>query len=402
MRQFLLANEKGDALVRQSLKPRTRPLIIWHSPLMSTAPDGGVNHSVARLARASAQQGVRVVVLSPHQDADVRITNNTEVPTLFEARLPLVAGRFPAHALEAVAKELPPSLVHIHSAFQFHNSWVARWAGSVGVPYAVHHRGALAAPLLERRWVRKRIYLAAVERSVLGRAALALGNTQGDVEDLMRVVPGFPGRTAVVPNPVVDDGDLEVLKELDPSVDSRQPTQPYSLIYLGRWDVVHKGLDRLAAVAASAPDVTIDIHTALRPKKELRLARRLIDSLPPNMSVCEPVVKRDKWRKLAAADAYVHLARWESFGVAVVEGAAAGLPLVLTPEMHLAIELEQAGAAIIVDGDDPDHVRGRLFELLEDDEALMRMREAGRHFAREHCHEDRVALEMISAYRSVL
>ncbi|OYP34113.1 glycosyltransferase [Rhodopirellula sp. MGV] len=89
-----------------------------------------------------------------------------------------------------------------------------------------------------------------------------------------------------------------------------------------------------------------------------RLAREL-DLLPPEAStasssgplVCFPgMLQGDtKWGAFYGCDAFVLPSHQENFGIAVVEALACGKPVVISNQVNIYSEIEQAGAAIVDD-----------------------------------------------------
>jgi glycosyltransferase involved in cell wall biosynthesis len=105
----------------------------------------------------------------------------------------------------------------------------------------------------------------------------------------------------------------------------------------------------------------------------MEAARR---SAPRNLVFEEPVYGRDKQRVLAGAKAYLQLSRLETFGMSLVEAAAAGVPLILASSVDLAKDAQGAGAAAIIGYPSTDSVRAastdteRLRKFLADPVAL--------------------------------
>jgi glycosyltransferase involved in cell wall biosynthesis len=56
--------------------------------------------------------------------------------------------------------------------------------------------------------------------------------------------------------------------------------------------------------------------------------RQALEQAPPNMTYAGQVPRRSVYGYLHAADVFVSLARQETFGIAALEAAAAGRPLV--------------------------------------------------------------------------
>jgi glycosyltransferase involved in cell wall biosynthesis len=168
--------------------------------------------------------------------------------------------------------------------------------------------------------------------------------------------------------------------------------------FLGRWDVEMKGLDRLARVAASDPDLTINVHTDLYMKRDKRAGRRLLRELPPNMVLRTPVEGEGKWEALMSLDGYLHMARWESFGNSIAEAMVCGTIPFLSPEMHLAAELAPLDLCVLLDPDDATTSSRLIRATLLDAERRLDLEQRVREFAQREYHEASVARRMLEAY----
>ncbi|MDQ6795402.1 MAG: glycosyltransferase [Chloroflexota bacterium] len=122
--------------------------------------------------------------------------------------------------------------------------------------------------------------------------------------------------------------------------------------WLGRFDPVHKGLDLLLeALARLEPEA--------RPRLRmhgpdfnggLAVTRAYVDRLRLDgwVTIGDPVYGEAKREFLLHADGYVHPSRWESYGIALVENLALGVPSVVSDTIHMATALRAADAAIVV------------------------------------------------------
>jgi glycosyltransferase involved in cell wall biosynthesis len=117
-------------------------------------------------------------------------------------------------------------------------------------------------------------------------------------------------------------------------------------LWMGRFDVFHKGLDNLLAYWAQLPS----------PRPELRLVgpdflggRAAVASLVLELgledvvSISGRVSGQEKEDLLAECRAYIHPSRWESCSIMLLEALAAGVPSLISSTIHAAGELEPLG-----------------------------------------------------------
>lgn len=102
---------------------------------------------------------------------------------------------------------------------------------------------------------------------------------------------------------------------------------------------------------------------------------------------------------LARADALVHPARWEGFGLALLEAMLAGLPVVATHVSSIPEIVVDGETGLLVPPDDPAALAGALARVLDDPGSLG---QAGRAHAREHFSVERMARRTLDVYRAAL
>jgi glycosyltransferase involved in cell wall biosynthesis len=353
----------------------------------------GVTAVVWALARAQAELGHPTGLLHYSEEFDrVSIVPTGSGPSW--VRLPAPPSRWspwlPATWLLSALDQFRPHIVHLHSAFSPSQVAIASILARAGIPYIVRPAGGFAPEVLRRGATKKRVFLRLFEQRRLHGAAAVVGVTPTEVDELRSVFPAYAGRIEWIPNPVpVPQGPAWSL-----------PAEPpYRALWLGRFDVHHKGLDRLADVARLSPGIEFILHgsPAVRAGNELE---RLRDRAPTNLHLAEPVFDEEKRAALRSASVYVHLARWEAFGISIAEALSLGVPVAVARSVALAPLLEREGAAEVLD---TDRVRAAssLRALMSDPDRRVALGIAGRRFALEHLEPSRVARRYVALYDDV-
>jgi glycosyltransferase involved in cell wall biosynthesis len=298
--------------------------------------DGGMTGAVRHLSVALSEAGADAVIAydegpQPPSGGPVRWAPVRHIGPSRE-RLPLPAQLEPA--LRGA------DLVVLNSAWVAHNVVAARVASKLGVAYVLAPRGAYEEQIFNRRRPIKRLWWAALEGPLVRRArAMHL------FFDAERHIPerlGFSGAVIVAPNGVEAPHDIEW-----------DGGSGGYVLWMGRFDAEHKGIDLLVRGVGSLP-------VSARPQLRLhgpdsrnggKLAiRELVRELglDPWVSVRDAVYGREKWKTLAAAVGFAYPSRWEGFGNSVAEAASIGVPVVVTP-YYLGRFLAERDAAILVE-----------------------------------------------------
>lgn len=277
-----------------------------------------------------------------------------------------------------------------------------RLARSVGVPYVCNAEGAYCPERLAIKRLRKRVFLRLVERPMLARAAAVQALTAKDADDIVAL--GVPrARVHVVPNGVPPAAGMSAIERAAMRRRLGLPQEATVLLFLGRLHVI-KGLD--LALRAAAPLLRD------RPGVALVLAgpddgagaelRRLSRDLGVAGRVTFPgsFAGDDKRALLATADLFAHTSRTEGLPMAVLEAAAAGLPLWLTDACQVP-EVAEFGAGT-VDPVDPVALQRSLQRLLDDVALRQRCAENARRMVAERFSLSRVADRLEELYRSLV
>jgi glycosyltransferase involved in cell wall biosynthesis len=296
--------------------------------------DGGITNSVRKLSAAWARAGVdAVIAYDGHGEVERDGHGVTWVPVHHvgrpEARRP---------------RQLEPALTGadvlvLNSAWSVPNVVAGAAARRAGVPYVLAPRGAYDPLIVARRRYLKRAWWWLLERRLVGSATALHVFFDEQRRDLVAL--GHDGPVIVAPNGV------EV-----PATARWDGGSGGYVVFLGRFDPEHKGLDLLLRAAASLPSdrrPTLRLHGPdwRGGKDRVRALVRELD-LAATVTVGDAVYGDDKWQLLIAATGLVYPSRWEGFGNSLAEAAAVGVPTLATP-YPLARFLGDRGGCLVVD-----------------------------------------------------
>jgi glycosyltransferase involved in cell wall biosynthesis len=280
--------------------------------------DGGISNSVRRLSKAMVSGGAEVrIAYEPNESPGNAAEAGDAVwwPTRHVGwrgfRVPLTFDAVLAGS----------DVLVLNSAWTAHNVRAAAVARSSGVPYVIADRGAYDPLILQRRRVAKRVWWRLLEeRAVLGARALHVffDSQEKAVRNL-----GFTGEILVAPNGV----------NVPAGVNWDGGSGGY-LLYVGRFDPEHKGLDLLVRAVKTLPEMDrpeIRMHGP-----DWRGGKPSLESLVSELDLEDrvligpPVYGSEKWDLMKSAAGFVYPSRWEAFGNSTAEAAALGLPVLVT------------------------------------------------------------------------
>lgn len=287
----------------------------------------GVNQSVWQLSAAQAAMfpGNQITVLT----FDPRTTAPPGVRVVLTRPL-----RVPA----ALAR-LRPDVLHLHSVLRPSLVVATLAARRLGLPVVASPHGGYAPRAVARRNLLKRSYTRSVELLRMRRTRLFLALTDREATDIRALHPGATVLT--VGNGIAP---LDASSAVGQHPPNRQPT----LIYLGRSDIQHKGLDRLMRLADEMPEAQVLMYGDGLD----RLGR--VGAVPTNVRRMGVVAGPAKAAALAAASCYVHLSRWEAYGLSIVEAMGLAVPVAISADCDLADEVRRLGLGLVLaDADDP-------------------------------------------------
>ncbi|MEJ8572817.1 glycosyltransferase [Microbaculum marinum] len=279
---------------------------------------GGPAHSVSRLAVALADAGMEVGLWAPDGSA----ATSGLLPS--GARVRRLEG-VEAAALEAFADV---DLLHDNGIWLPHNHRLARLARNRGVPRVVSPRGMLEPwALRHKRW-KKSLAWVLYQRRDLASADCLHATSEREAGNLMRSQPRAQVR--LVPNGVDVPPPIEFER---PGIAGTRDTQPTrTALFLGRIHPV-KGLSMLVeAWARVAPrNWVLRIAGPDEAGHRAEVESAVADAgLSEAVSFAGPLDAKAKRRAFLQADLFVLPTHTESFGMAIGEALAHGLPVLTT------------------------------------------------------------------------
>lgn len=362
---------------------------------------GGPIYAVHGLCRALAGRGHQVDVFTTDVDGDHNSNVSLETPVVMdgvnihyfstESRSGLNRRLYRSSGMVRALADKTRSfdLVHAHSVFLWPTLAAARTAERMNVPYVVSPRGMLVPELIRRKssfikysWIRL------VERRSFRHASAIHFTAQREWDDAMGVSIPLPD-PFVVPNGI----------DLRPAAPATRRDD--TLLFLGRvnWK---KGLDRLLDAMPLVPGVRTVIagndEEGLLPRLRAQAER---NGITARVDFAGEVTGLAKETLLRTSTALVLPSISENFGNVVLEAMAAELPVIVTPEVGLASDVEREGAGIVYSGEARE-LADAIRKLIADRDARNTMGTRGRVLVETAYTWDRVAGQMEAHYEAII
>lgn len=357
---------------------------------------GGPAVAIVPMCRALQAEGIDVLLASTSHGLTQTSTDDLSEYKGVPARL------FPAQVGASFKYSRPLAswmnanvrdfdLVHIHAVFNHASVAAASACRKARVPYIVRPLGTLDPWSMRQKAGRKKIFWSLVGKRMLqGCAAVhytaagektateeSLGINHGRVIALGVEVNGAPlANTANEYFPALAGHKyVLLLSRLDPKKGAEILIDAFKALTDGPWRLV---------IAGDGP-------------------REYVSSLKQKVGGSESIIftgwveGEQKEALLRDAALFVLPSRQENFGLSVMEAMARGVPVLLSPHVNLAPEIEAANAGWIVEQPKLTHA---LAAVLADETERARRGKAAYQFAQQYSWQ-RTATDLIGLYRQI-
>ncbi len=338
---------------------------------------GGPTYSLAGYVVASRLAGIDVTVASPRcapEDVDAFISRAGKTDLHFFRSVgggAFVASPTLVRWVNGSAKDF--DVVHVHGLFNSISSLSARAA--IGSPAAVVLRpfGTLSRyTFRHRRTALKHAYFALLERKNLRGAGALHFTSETERQEADWHGVDFTGRAYVIPPPSLADTQHRVSR--DGNSDGSR------VLFIGRIDPIknlESLLDAWLFVRRAMPSALLELAGEGDPDYVATLQRRAsMNGIANSVSFRGFASELTKEKLLSSATLLVLPSHHENFGVVVLEALEAGVPVVVSPEVHLAdfVRTEGVGKVAVAN---PPILADAILSVLGDDEMRKRAREFG-------------------------
>lgn len=361
----------------------------------------GLVNVIYWLAREQTHAGQAVSVVVMPQKTDYENVQN-EAFQIREYGSPRLGGvSLDPECFEDIDKgRLNLDIAHLHGIWSPAMAMIGEKLHRRGIPYVVSSHGSFSPLLLKKPWIRKHVYRFVVGLRLANRAAFVHLHSPDEVLDAKSF--GVTSKLVVAEQGI----NMGAIPD-NPARDWLEKRYPhckdtFKVVFLGRLDPWHKGVDLLLRATAialrTAPDVTLFL---IGPEK--RRYRREIPKLISRLGLAERVVMAgplyepaEKYGALSSADCFALTSRFEGFPLTVLEAMGCGTPVIVTPGTNAA-EIVRSGGAGTVCAPHPDAISTALLQMKSDESLRGTIRASARKAASQYTWA-RAAAVLTDAY----
>lgn len=369
---------------------------------------GGPSQMVLGLSAALAKAGVDVTIITTDSNGDAgqlplnvpldRPVEQDGYQVRYFRCSPFRRYKFSLDLLSWLfqhAREF--DLAHIHALFSPVSSVSAMMARSRGLPYILRPLGTLDPADLRKKKKLKKFYVSLLEKAnIAGAAALHFtSNQEAEVSE----------RFGVITKDLVIPLGVKLFTHFD--INGEENNKIPRILFMSRIDP-KKGLDLLIPALEKLLDEGLEFEFILaggNPQDlnyEAKIKAQIeASSLGKHTTITGFVTGDRKTSLLQSADLFVLPSYYENFGIAVAEAMASGIPVVISDQVYIWQDIQQAEAGWVTSLTVESLTDGLRFALQNQAERERRGLRA-KDYALRHYSWDAIAQQMIEAYQQIL
>jgi glycosyltransferase involved in cell wall biosynthesis len=368
--------------------------VLHVAPSLSRAY-GGPTYSLAAFARAALDSGAELTIAAPAPTSPDSWLASA-LPEV-EIRTFRTFGRDAFLASPALQSWLRASgrrfdVVHVHGLLNPVSSLAARTCVRKRWPVVIRPFGTMSRyTFAHRRGALKRLYRALLDRPNLERASAVHFTTAMERAESAWQGIEWGARAYVIPPPWLEGAA---------PADVRKSSDAGTVLFFSRLHPVKRVellLDAWAGIQRRVPNARLVIAGDGAPAyvRELRAHAERVGAAVTFAGFVEGDAKREL---LGSADVFVLPSLHENFGIAVLEALAAGLPVVITPEVQLSGFVREHALGIVAEGN-----AGALAEsvaaALDDSVLRKRCRTQGAALVSRYFSPSAIGEQLLDMYR---
>ncbi|MEW4354207.1 glycosyltransferase [Streptococcus pneumoniae] len=289
-----------------------------------------------------------------------------------------------------------PDIVVFHEVYRIEYVKLAKQLREKSIPYIIFPHSGLTREAQRKKWLKKKVANLLLFHSFIHQASALHCLSQKEKEDTLFLIP----------NKMVIRNGMDISKKQKDY--SRKEKAGINILYIGRLDAYHKGLDllveaiRLKASYLRKHQVRIQIYGPDYAGRAAYL-KKLIETADVKDIIkhSDAIVGVEKEKAMLECDFFIQTSRFEGMPMGILEALSYGIPCLVTEGTTLGEQIQQANAGWKAETN-AESIAATLEQAIQEKACYA---DKGRQAARmivEHFSWDKVAKETIEHYRELL
>ncbi len=300
---------------------------------------------------------------------------------------------------------------HLHCGYIPENWVVTKFMKKKAIPYSITPHAVLSPMVIKKNHrLRKEVFRYLFQLPLLNNSVFIHALSQGEMNDIIKY--GTTAHIEIIPQGF----DIsEVPKSLNTSwllTHYPQSRNSFKIVFMGRIDPVHKGLDLLVdaliKIKIRFPDITFFLfligsnYTGGKQKIKKQINSYGSYGIFENILFTGSIHGIEKYHALSSADLFVHPSRWEGMPFSLIESLACGVPCLVTPGSNAADLVVKYDAGFVAEPT-IGSIKDRLIQAIRTDpNALRRKGENARRLVLTEFSWEKTARLLCERYEKVL
>lgn len=293
-------------------------------------------------------------------------------------------------------------VIHLHGVFNFDNFIISRIAKSFNIPYVLSTHGNLMKMAIKRHKIKKLLYLNIFANKMLKEASKVHVLAVEEKIDLINLINDV--KTEIIPNGVeLSNKNLEKT--------NNNNNDKFKILFIGRLDVYHKGIDILLDSISQLESVIDDnnLEVILVGPFNRKQDKKYIINVITSNKYLQKVVKlegpkygTEKIILLNKADLFVHTSRLEGMPIAVLEAMSMGVPCLVTKETNMKEIILKSNGGFVTSLNSKE-IANKIIDIIQNHkEKLPRIGQNAQKWCYENLNWDYIAEKYLQMYNSIL
>lgn len=360
-------------------------------------PGTGTGNAVHGFAKGLNSSGADVIVLA---EGDEYINSNYDgVPFIQFPRYgkinPFSVSKDLLSYLKANSTTI--DLLIVNGIYVPYVYSISSFSKKIGIPYIHVPHSVYNKTSLNKSRIKKSIYLKLFEKNVLKNALAVQMLSRNQIIDVERLVS--PRNCISVPNGI-DQQTIDFSEKKSIHLNYRK-NRKIKIIFFGRKEIFMKGLDLLIEGFSKIENNNIELYIQGSSAGEERKLNQLIKKFNAKNVYLKEKFEGDVINHLRQFDILIMPSRYEAFSIAVLEGMAAELPIIVSKEVGASPYVLNAEAGIECEPN-VRSIAEAIQKMLDNQENWENMGRNGKNYLSENLSWNKIAKDALITYQNLL